>query len=49
MPQICTNVVTFWEADLNTVTKEDLDFSNEYTLTMVRPDNLHALSIWFDV
>ncbi len=46
--QICTNVMCFWEADIATVKKEDLDFAHEYSLSMVRNDSLHALAVWFD-
>ena len=47
--QICTNSFKFWEADLRYVKKEDLDFSNEYHIKMIRNDNLYALAVWFDV
>jgi protein arginine N-methyltransferase 1 len=30
------------------VTKEQLDFSSEYTLTTMRTDKAHALVAWFD-
>ena len=28
--------------------KEDVEFSSEYSLTMLRPDRVHALVSWFD-
>lgn len=41
-----TPVVTF---DLNTVTKEDLAFTEQWQLTVRRNDFIHALIAWFDI
>ena len=38
----------FFEFDINKVTKEELDFSAEYTMKMNRVDKIHGIVTWFD-
>jgi protein arginine N-methyltransferase 1 len=38
-----------FEIDLYTVTKEQLDFTASYELTMFRNDTVHGLMAWFDI
>jgi len=40
---------TFFEVDLNTVTKEELDFSNHYEIKMMNDDTIHGIVTWFDI
>jgi len=47
--QICTTVQKIWEADLLTVTKQDLEIEAGFQLKAKRNDYCHALVIWFDV
>lgn len=37
------------DLNLRTMKKEDVEFSNEYTLNLNRYDKVHALVAWFDV
>ena len=46
---IATTEDTFFEVDLYTVTKEDLEFSNQYELKMMRDDTIHGIVTWFDI
>ena len=43
-----SNVCRILEIDLYTVTKEELNFSNQYELTFFRRDTVNALLTWFD-
>ena len=36
------------DLDLVTMKKEDVEFSNEYSIEMKRDDTVHALVAWFD-
>jgi protein arginine N-methyltransferase 1 len=45
---INSSVARILEIDLYTVTKEQLDFSNQYEVTFFRRDTLNALVCWFD-
>lgn len=45
---IVSNSCQILELNLVTMKKEDVEFSNEYHLTMLRPDRVHALVSWFD-
>ena len=45
---INSSVCRILEIDLYTVTKEELDFSNQYEITFFRKDTLNALVCWFD-
>ena len=47
--QICTSVVRVWEADLLTVTKEDLQIDAPFELRATRNDYCHAIVLWFEV
>ncbi len=38
----------FFEFDINTVKKEDLDFTIQYNLKMNRVDKIHGIVCWFD-
>lgn len=38
-----------FEIDLYTVTKQQLDFSSAYSVTMTRSDTVHGLIAWFDI
>ena len=46
---IVSSVNKFFEFDINTVKKEDLDFSAHYELTMNRHDRIHGVCCWFDI
>lgn len=46
---INSNRCKIFDIDLYTVTKEQLDFSSEYKLTMTRADTVHGLIAWFDI
>lgn len=46
---IVSNACKFFEFDINTVTKEELDFSATYSLTMHRHDKIHGIVTWFDI
>ena len=46
---IATTEDTFFEVDLYTVKKEDLNFSNSYSLKMMRDDTIHGIVTWFDI
>ena len=37
------------DIDIATVKKEELDFSNEYSIKVTRDDKVHAVIAWFDV
>ena len=39
----------FFEIDLYTVTKEDLEFSSMYEIEMTRDDSIHGIVTWFDI
>jgi protein arginine N-methyltransferase 1 len=39
----------FFEIDLYTVTKEELQYSTHYELEMMRDDNIHGIITWFDI
>lgn len=36
------------DLDLVTMDSKDVEFSNEYSLTMMRDDRVHAIVAWFD-
>lgn len=46
---IVSNIAPILEIDLNTVTKEDLDFTASFRLDIIRDDHVHALVSFFDV
>ena len=46
---INTSISKIFEIDLNTVKKEDLDFSSAYELTFIRNDVFSGVVAWFDV
>ena len=46
---IVSNACKFFEFDINTVTKEELDFSAAYEITMNRKDRIHGIVSWFDI
>lgn len=46
---IASTVNKFYEFDINTVTKEELDFSAQYAITMSRKDRIHGVVTWFDI
>jgi len=46
---IVSNTHKFFDFDINTVSKEDLDFSAAYELTMNRKDRIHGIVCWFDI
>lgn len=45
---INSSICRILDIDLYTVTKEELDFSNQYEITFMRRDTLNALVCWFD-
>ena len=45
---IVSNACMILDLDLVHMKKEDVEFSNEYQLTMMRDDKVHALVAWFD-
>jgi protein arginine N-methyltransferase 1 len=47
--QVVTNSKAIMTIDLYTVTKEQLDFQNDFELTATRDDYCHALVAYFDV
>jgi len=47
--QICTTSACIWEADLLTVTKQELEVNSKFSLKALRNDFCHALVVWFDV
>lgn len=46
---INSNKCKILDLDLLTMNKKDVEFSNQYTLTFNRRDNVHAIVAWFDV
>ncbi len=46
---IVSNAHKFFEFDINTVKKEELDFSAAYQITMNRKDRIHGIVTWFDI
>ena len=46
---VISNVSTFLDLDLYTVKKEDLNFANQYSVTIKRNGSLDAMVVWFDV
>ena len=46
---IVSTVDTFIEFDLNTVKKEDLEYSTTYSIRMKRDDAIHGVVTWFDI
>ncbi|KAL0480924.1 type I protein arginine methyltransferase PRMT1 [Acrasis kona] len=47
--QIITDTCSILEVDIMTVTKEELAFNSEFTLTALRNDYCHALVAYFDM
>ena len=45
---LVSNSCMILDLDLVNMKKEDVEFSNEYQLTMMRDDKIHALVAWFD-
>jgi len=45
--QIVTNEANFFEIDIMTVTKEELDFDRAFTMKVQRDDYIHALVAYF--
>lgn len=45
---LVSNSCMILDLDLVNMKKEDVEFSNEYQLTMMRDDKVHALVAWFD-
>lgn len=39
----------FFEFDINTVKKEDLEFSAEYSVTINKNEKAHGVVTWFDI
>lgn len=46
--QIVSNSSLILDLNLVKCKKEDVEFSNEYNLTMMRDDKIHGLVAWFD-
>eukprot|EP00475_Leptophrys_vorax_P037840 TRINITY_DN657_c0_g1_i1.p1 TRINITY_DN657_c0_g1~~TRINITY_DN657_c0_g1_i1.p1 ORF type:complete len:365 (+),score=120.02 TRINITY_DN657_c0_g1_i1:59-1096(+) len=47
--QVCSSPVQLFTIDLNTVTKEELDFQSKVTIPLIRNDYVHAVTVYFDV
>lgn len=47
--QVMTRPCTLFQIDINTVKKEDLDFTAPFELTAIRNDYMHAIVLYFDV
>lgn len=46
---VISTVDSFIEFDLNTVKKEDLEYSTTYSIRMKRDDAIHGVVTWFDI
>ena len=46
---VMTSIAKIFDINLNTVKKEDLDFSNSYEVTVLNNNTMHAFVAWFDV
>lgn len=46
---IVSTVSKFFEFDINTVTKEELDYSAAYSVTLTKKENVHGVVTWFDI
>lgn len=46
---IVSTVSKFFEFDINTVTKEELEYSATYSVTLTKKDNVHGVVTWFDI
>ena len=46
---VATTPAVFKEIDINTVTKADLAFMSEFSMTVTRSDHIHALLGYFDI
>ena len=46
---IVTTTNKFFEFDINTVTKEELEFSATYEVTMTKNEKIHGIVTWFDI
>ena len=46
---IATDSCIFKEIDINTVTKEDLAFTADFSITAIRDDYVHAFVAYFDI
>jgi protein arginine N-methyltransferase 1 len=46
---VITNECLLKEVNLYTVTKADLDFTTQYSLSMMTDDKVHAVVVWFDI
>eukprot|EP00192_Tetraselmis_astigmatica_P010741 CAMPEP_0117677814 /NCGR_PEP_ID=MMETSP0804-20121206/16944_1 /TAXON_ID=1074897 /ORGANISM="Tetraselmis astigmatica, Strain CCMP880" /LENGTH=346 /DNA_ID=CAMNT_0005487119 /DNA_START=504 /DNA_END=1542 /DNA_ORIENTATION=- len=47
--QLVTNVCTFSELNMNSMTKEDATFTAPFSVTVMRNDYIHALVAYFDI
>lgn len=46
---ICTSENSFFDIDILTVTKEELDFHKKFSITAARDDYAHAFVVYFDI
>ena len=46
---IVTTTSKFFEFDINTVTKDELEFSSQYQVTMTKNEKIHGIVCWFDI
>jgi len=46
---IISTVSKFFEFDINTVKKEELEYSSHYSLTITKNEKVHGIVTWFDI
>lgn len=46
---IVSTVSKFFEFDINTITKEELEYSSQYSVTITKKEMVHGIVTWFDI